>query len=115
MLILTTVLIVGLVSTTVLLINQRTDHAQLTAPRASLRTVGIQIICGNCSGDGERPLRTYLDEFGYCAQCGGHSYVLATNLYAHSVRLHSAAEYEKPSASGRLLPFNTGRPEKIAV
>jgi hypothetical protein len=112
---LTAILVVALISTAVMLVNQRTDSAQLTEQRAVLRRVGIQIICGDCCGEGERPFRTYLDELGNCTQCGGHSYVLAGNVYAHALKTPRIAECDRVTSPGRLLAFNPSRQEKIAV
>src|ERR1700733_2313667 len=49
-------------------------------PRAEL-LLGVQIVCGNCSGDDARPNRTCLSVWNTCTQCGGTSYVLASSLY----------------------------------
>lgn len=101
--------------------SQKTDPSQLREPRGSLMTVGVQIICGDCSGDGERPLKTYLDRFGNCAQCGGHSYELAANraVYAQHLRAARLAEYESASNPGRVIPFESPsravRADKVAV
>lgn len=55
------------------------DSSQLTEVRADIVTTGVQLICGNCSGEGSIPVKTYLDRSGNCSRCGGHSYVLAAN------------------------------------
>lgn len=56
-----------------------TDSCQLTEARLDLVTMGVQIICGDCSGEGRIPVKTYLDRCGNCSQCGGRSFVLAAN------------------------------------
>ena len=62
--------------------KRRTDSERyLTEPRGRTRVLGVQIICGNCSGDDARPRRTLLSLLNTCVQCGGNSYVLASNLY----------------------------------
>jgi hypothetical protein len=100
---------------------QKTDPSQLREPRGALMTVGIQIICGDCSGDDERPVKTYLDRFGNCGHCGGHSYELAANraVYAQHLRTARLAEYENTANPGRVLPFESPsravRADKIAV
>lgn len=66
------------------------DDRQLIEPRAGIVTIGIQIICGDCSGDSERPVKTYLDRHGNCAQCGGHSYMLASSRSAPGLQLTTA-------------------------
>lgn len=104
-----------------LLIARRTDPVRLDEARGSLLMVGVQIICGNCSGDGESPNRTYLDRYGNCAECGGHSYLLASSLALNSAPLRAARLVQGHSAAsnGRVLPFEArtrgSRSEKIAV
>lgn len=65
----------------------RFDGSQLSEPRTAPLTIGVQIICGDCSGEGESPVKTYLDRHGNCLQCGGHSYMLASCrlLYARQI------------------------------
>src|SRR4030095_10820226 len=36
----------------------------LSEPRANRLTIGVQIICGDCSGDAEIPLKTSIDRRG---------------------------------------------------
>jgi hypothetical protein len=57
---------------------------------SALLTVAVQIVCGDCAGDGERPIRTCLDQSGRCARCGGTSYVLASDLAANVLQLRAA-------------------------
>jgi len=54
------------------------ESSQLIEPRAAILTIGVQIICGDCSGDDNRPMKTLLGRGGNCAQCGGRSYILAS-------------------------------------
>jgi len=54
------------------------DNATLSRPPIEMLRIGVQIICGDCCGDSDRPIKTYLDQFGRCGQCGGRSYVLAS-------------------------------------
>jgi hypothetical protein len=117
MIIITASLVLGLVIAGVAFANHKTDEAQLTQPRASLPTIGIQIICGNCAGEDDRPKRTHLDRFGDCSQCGGHSYVLASTLYAQaqyaqSHRIEQSSQVEAALSSGRVLPFSAQRPKR---
>jgi hypothetical protein len=60
---------------------------KLSEPRADMLMVGVQIICGDCSGEAESPVKTYLDRSGNCAECGGQSYMLASSriVYAHQL------------------------------
>jgi hypothetical protein len=98
-----------------------TDPAQLQHSRAALLTVGVQIICGNCSGDADHPVKTYMDRSGSCAQCGGNSYLLASAVAANSVLLREARLRDRQIASshGRVIPFEVpvsrSRSERIAV
>ena len=116
-----TAIALGLASI-VLLKSRTADPEQLTQPRAPMMTVGIQIICGNCSGEGERPLKTYLNQYGNCAQCGGRSYLLASSAAAYGLVARAARLREAQIASthGRVLPFEVpgsraARSERIAV
>ncbi len=102
--------------------TRKTDAAQLTQPRAPIPTLGVQIICGDCSGDNELPVKTYLDASGNCHQCGGHSYMLASSLALNALQLRAerVAAYAAASGNGRVLAFETpasraNRAEKIAV
>src|SRR5260370_13191884 len=116
-----TAIALGLASI-VLLKSRPADPEQLIQPRAPLMTVGVQIICGNCSGEGERPVKTYLNQYGNCAQCSGRSYVLASSVAAYSLVARAARLREAQIASthGRVLPFEAPgsravRSERIAV
>lgn len=111
-------------TTLILMKSHKTDPAQLSEQRTSMVTLGVQIICGDCSGDESRPLKTYLDRHGNCSQCGGHSYILAASraLYAQQVMAARRMESEAAAAtSGRVIPFEVpygargARTEKIAV
>jgi hypothetical protein len=107
----------------VVLIKSRiADPAQLIQPRPSLLTMGVQIICGDCSGEDDHPIKTYLNTYGSCSQCGGTSYLLASALamnalMARAMRIRDA---QFTSSHGRVLPFEApasrvSRSEKIAV
>jgi hypothetical protein len=101
--------------------TRQTDYAQVDETHGAFLMVGVQIICGNCSGEGESPVRTYMDRYGNCAQCGGHSYLLASSLALNSSALRAARMVQAYSAAsnGRVLPFEArtrgSRSEKIAV
>jgi hypothetical protein len=62
-----------------------------------------------------------MDRYGNCAQCGGHSYLLASSLALNSTALRAARIVQSYSAagSGRVLPFEArtrgSLSEKIAV
>ena len=113
---------IALALTLILILRERrTDPARLGQSRGELLMVGVQIICGNCSGEGESPNRTYLDRYGNCAECGGHSYLLASSLALNSAALSAARLVQANSAAGkgRVLPFEartrSSRTDKIAV
>ena len=67
--------------------NYSDNSSQLAEPRSTVVTTGIQIICGDCSGEEGLPKKTYLDSFGNCSQCGGHSYILAANRLIYAQQL----------------------------
>lgn len=105
----------------VLLQTRKTDSARVEETHGALLMVGVQIVCGNCCGDEESPIRTYMDRYGNCSQCGGHSYLLASSMALNSAALRAARQIQAHSAAGggRVLPFEarprTSRSEKIAV
>ena len=115
-----TVIALGLTSLLVMK-GHKTDHAQLSVPRPAIPTMGVQIICGDCAGDGISPYKTYLDHKGNCQQCGGHSYELASTLAVHALQIRAArlAESQSAPGNGRVIPFEVparaSRSEKIAV
>jgi len=113
MLALTAVAIIVAVITTAAMRSAKSDPAQLIQPRVPVTLVGIQIICGDCAGDDERPRRTYLDQFGNCSQCGGHSFVLASSVATHWMKARQL-ESERVRAS-KVLPFSPALSRKIAV
>lgn len=106
----------------VLMKSRAADSAQLDQPRPGLLTIGVQIICGDCSGEDEHPIKTYMNRYGSCSQCGGASYLLASAVAASSVLLRATRlrEAQIASSHGRVLPFEApgsraSRPERIAV
>jgi hypothetical protein len=116
-----TMIALGLASI-VLMKSRLTDPAQLEQPRNSLLTVGVQIICGNCSGFDERPIKTYLDRCGNCSNCGGTSYLLASSVGVNIALLRAdrLRDAQIVSSHGRVIPFEvpgsrTTRSDRIAV
>ena len=75
------------------------NSSQLAEPRSVLVTAGIQIICGDCSGEEDLPRKTYLDSFGNCSQCGGHSYILAANRVIYAQQLIATRRLQYKGAS----------------
>ena len=66
----------------IIILKKRENHSgQLIEPRASILSIGVQIICGDCSGDDDRPIKTYLSRSGNCNRCGGRSYILASRHF----------------------------------
>jgi len=108
--------IIALAIASLVLTCQKSDPSQLSEPRGSSPLMGIQIVCGNCAGDGVRPKRTYMDHSGKCSTCGGTSYLLASNVYG---RAQSSSEEvgdgERIVVSAKVLAFDSARVNKIAV
>jgi hypothetical protein len=122
MLIIIAAAVIALGLTSLLILKgPKTDHSQLSEPRTAIPTMGVQIICGDCAGDGLIPYKTYLDHNGNCQHCGGHSYELASTLAVHALQMRAArlAESQSASNSRRVIPFEAparaSRSEKIAV
>ncbi len=84
--------------------RKRRDYVQ--ADRPPLHYSAVQIICGDCSGDGIMPVKTFMDRSGHCEQCGGASYLLASerglwmrhNMAQRGLRVVTAAPAEEPIA-----------------
>ena len=115
MLIITTAVIIAVVIVGIMLTSHRSDESQLSEPRVAAPVVGIQIVCGNCAGDEFRPRRTYLDRYGNCVQCGGHSYLLASSVYGSKQAKQEVESGERVTANARVLAFDPARVNKIAV
>lgn len=92
----------------VLIKSRGVESNQLDQPRHALLAIGVQIICGDCSGDATRPIRTLMSRQGSCSQCGGSSYLLAATVATNSL-LSTAArlrEAQVASSNGRVIPFD---------
>jgi hypothetical protein len=90
--------------------NDNSD--QLLDSRAYLKTLGVQIICGNCAGEGELPVRTFLDIHGTCSQCAGTSYVPASTIGVYTLLAKQAQMYGNQSPLYEMatsLDSNNGR------
>jgi hypothetical protein len=108
--------------TILVLRNHKKDDRQLFAPRDLSVTLGVQIVCGDCAGTGIQPKRTILTRFGVCEQCGGTSYVLASEWAMMRKLAQLRAETtEKSGLAARVLSFDRAtvtdfnRREKVAV
>lgn len=106
----------------VLLKSRAIDPDQLVQRRREPLTLGVQIICGDCSGEGYRPNRTYLDLTGHCARCGGSNYLLASIVASNraQARARRLREVHSGSSRGRVIPFEApvaraSRSRKMAV
>ena len=111
-----------LVLSYILLKTRKADPRQLAETRTPLATMGVQIICGDCAGQSEIPIKTYLNRSGSCDQCGGFSFVLASDLALQALQMRAAriSQHQSATDSGRVLPFETPasrahRSKKIAV
>jgi len=104
-----------------LLKGRKEEPGQLQMSRPQIPTMGVQIVCGDCSGNDVMAHKTYLDYNGNCHQCGGHSYILASTLAMQVLHLRAqrVAEQTAAAASRRVIPFDAAaraaRTEKIAV
>lgn len=87
------------VALTIIVKSHKSVSSQLTESRATMQTIGVQIICGDCSGDDDRPLKTYLGRDGLCGQCGGRSYILASARFSHAQQVMMARLLEYESLS----------------
>lgn len=122
MLIITAATIAVFVLTYVYMRSHKSDFARLVEQRTPLATMGVQIICGDCSGEDEIPIKTYLNRAGSCDRCGGESYILASDVGLHALQMRAAqmASRRNGEDGGRVLPFETpaaraSRSDKIAV
>src|SRR2546425_10922629 len=95
------------VALTVVVKSHKSSSSQLTESRASMQTIGVQIICGDCSGNDDRPLKTYLGRDGLCSQCSGRSYILASARFspAQQIMMARLFEYETVTHNPRLEPI----------
>lgn len=98
------------------------DADQLVERRRIPLMMGVQIICADCAGEGYQPSRTFLDQNGCCAQCGGSSFLLASIVAAHraQIRAERLRELHTGPRRGRVLPFEVSsarvtRRQKLAV
>lgn len=93
------------VALTVVVKSQKFNSSRLSEPRASMQTIGVQIICGDCCGNDDRPLKTYLGTDGLCGQCGGRSYILASARFSPAQQAMMTRLLEDKNPTG-LEPFD---------
>lgn len=120
--IITTIALALALAGVVLIMSRAKDTDQLSQVRRVPLMMGVQIICADCAGEGYQPRRTYLDRNGYCAQCGGSSFLLASIIASQRARARAdhLRELETAPRRGRVLPFEVKgarvtRRDKIAV
>jgi len=89
------------------LTSRNRDTSQLIEPRNSSLEVSVQIVCGDCAGSNRHPRRTLLTCAGVCEQCGGMSYVLASEWAMMRLAAGRSAQIEsRPRATARVLSFD---------
>jgi len=84
--------------------------------------IGIQIICGDCSGETISPQITYMNKSGRCHRCGSDSIMLASyrGIYLRSKLRARMASQERARSETHILPFkkasesSNGRSTRIA-
>ena len=71
------------------------------------QVIGIQIICGDCSGETISPQITYMNKSGRCHRCGGDSVMLASyrGIYLRSLLRARMASQERARSETHILPF----------
>ena len=55
--------------------------------KPSLHFSAVQIVCGDCAGEGLIPIKTFMDRHGNCERCGGKSYILASDRGIYARRM----------------------------
>lgn len=87
------------------------DISQLSEPHSELVYTGIQIICGDCSGENDIPIKTYIDRLGNCSQCGGRSYILASGRFIYAQQLVATRRQQYKAARDKcgIVPQKEGR------
>jgi hypothetical protein len=83
------------------------DPERLTGSLPTLPLIGIQIICGDCSGEASSPRITYMDSTGHCARCGSGSVMLACKrgIYLQSLLAARMSNKESARTEAHILPF----------
>lgn len=81
---------IALMAAGLLLVNVQLSRKRekfVTPDKPSLHYSAVQIVCGDCAGDGIIPVKTFMDRHGHCERCGGTSYILASDRGLHARRL----------------------------
>jgi hypothetical protein len=86
-------------------LKARTYNPRLIERHNFVTTMAVQIICGDCSGDDGSPRKTYLDPRGQCNQCGGSSYILASNRAHYAQSLMTAQAVASLDRPARVLRY----------
>lgn len=90
MLIIVAVAIAIFVLTYVCATDRNRAFAELSERRTAMATIGIQIVCADCSGERQAPIKTSLSRSGSCDHCGGHSFILASDTAMLALRTRIA-------------------------
>jgi RecJ-like exonuclease len=77
--------------------------------RSEIVMTGVQIICGDCAGEGRIPVKTFLDKNANCSQCGGQSYLLAANCALRMQHL-TPLRMSQLQKSGKKVAFFAANP-----
>ena len=73
--------LIAVASAFLVLLNVRSIRKQrdyVRPDRPALHYSAVQIVCGDCAGEGISPAKTFMDRHGRCDRCGGSSYILAS-------------------------------------
>lgn len=107
-------LLAGVFSLVVFLARRSSaDSCRLTEARLDIVTTGVQIICGDCSGVGRIPVKTYLDKNGNCSQCGGQSYILAANCALRIQALTALRMSQLAETNDKKVAFLAANPVRV--
>lgn len=118
--------LVAIAAAVLLVINirqTRRSREYVQPDKATLHYSAVQIICGDCSGDGLMPLKTFMDQHGRCERCGGASYILASerglflrrSMVKHGLYVVANEPAEKPAVEPATADLETVPRIKIAV
>lgn len=105
--------VIAILAAGLLLMNIRVSHKrqQYVVPdKPSLHYSAVQIVCGDCAGEGIIPIKTFMDRHGNCERCGGKSYILASDRGIYARRLFARGLTVVPSEA----PADRSQPEPVA-
>ena len=82
--------VIAIISAGLVLVNMQMARKRerfVVPDKPSLHFSAVQIICGDCGGEGIIPVKTFMDRHGHCERCGGGSYILASDRGMYARRL----------------------------